>query len=140
MADEITRPVWKSRVRRFVAFALVAVVASCGTQAWSWLSKRTPPLPLIAQGLPGGNLSRARGDALTQQLYDRFPVGSPEFDLVRELWLEGFQPRTDLPTPQRGARFEFSAGMCDYRLDVDWSVDGSGHLSKISGHDSLDCP
>jgi hypothetical protein len=141
LAGETARPTWNSWLRRFAAVTIVAILASCGTRLWIWSAEPVRPLPSIAQGLPGNNYSPLRRAAFTERLNDRFPVGSAEFDLVRELWLEGFQPPTDSHPARRVARFEGGwYYFCLHWVAVVWGVDDSGRLTKISGEDGFDCP
>jgi hypothetical protein len=70
------------------------------------------------------------------RLAERFPVGSSEAVLIRELWLEGFQPETPLDAPEKKATFHRMGGLSDLaRRDaaVSWTTDGNGKLTSISG-------
>jgi hypothetical protein len=81
---------------------------------------------------------------LSERLRARFPIGSPEADLIRELWLEGFQPATDLRASKREAKFDrhadFPHDICHRVGSVYWTADEHGRLTEVSGRFSMTCP
>ena len=80
----------------------------------------------------------------SQKLHDRFPIGSLESDLIRELWLEGFLPTTDLRAPKRIAEFnrfgDVIHDICRRGGAVYWSADETGLLTALSGQFFVHCP
>ncbi|HVJ54230.1 MAG TPA: hypothetical protein VM689_17320 [Aliidongia sp.] len=118
---------------RGVPFVLVALVASCSTFLWT-LGNRKPE-PALLDGLPIA-IGLSAEQAFTQRLIDRFPLGSNEADLVRELWLEGFRPVTDLKAARREASYETPVNqlnVCVTYGTVSWSADDAGRLSALTG-------
>jgi hypothetical protein len=118
---------------RAVSFALVGLVASCSTLLWTLDSNRMPE-PAFLNGLPMA-INPAE-QPFTQRLIDRFPLGSNESDLIRELWLEGFRPVTDLKATRREASYEtplHQFNVCRTFGTVFWSADDAGRLSALTG-------
>jgi hypothetical protein len=97
--------------------------------------KRLPEPPPLVLDHPG--------DA-TALLRHRFPVGSLETDLVHELWIEGFQPRTDLRSTQRSADWErlgdFIRDICAESESVNWSANTAGQITGLSARRYRTCP
>lgn len=106
MTEVQERPPLRSRLLRLFrtlsAFACVAVVASCSTYMWSLASGRQPEPSLLA-GFQNLGLQPGQTQQFTERLNEHFPIGSREADLVRELWVEGFKPITDLSSRVRKA-------------------------------------
>jgi|GEM_PF-4707946 hypothetical protein len=121
---------------RVVAFACVAFIASCSTYVWS-LDRRGIPEPPLLAGLPQkGGFSPSETQELTDRLVATFPIGSRESELVRELWLQGFRPVTDLSAHERRATFDTDRrqfNVCVTDGVVSWSADDGGRLTAISG-------
>jgi hypothetical protein len=96
-------------------------------------------LPPLLQGIKVDQFpptNRPLGE-FGQRLARRFPIGSPEAALVRELWLEGFRPETALDAPERRADFVRLGNLSDLaRRDayVSWTADSEGKLTSISGY------
>jgi hypothetical protein len=70
-------------------------------------------------------------------LQSRFPIGSPEANLIRELWIEGFRPQTDLRAAQRSADWERLGDgihdVCAESEHVAWSANTAGQITSLSG-------
>lgn len=122
------------RVLVISSHLLVALLASCGTVIWA--DSRPIALPPLLQGIPLSlRMTEGVSPEFTQRLNKRFPPGSPETSLIRELWLSGFRPDTDLGASQRGASVTFLGDhsyICRRDAYVSWSAD-SGRLTSISG-------
>jgi hypothetical protein len=127
---------------KLAAFACVAGIASCGTFIWQLDSRRQPEPALIA-GLPmNDGLAPPGKQEFTARLAARFPIGSREADLVRNLWLQGFKPITDLSAPERKAAFGTDLhqfNVCVVDAVVSWSADSAGQLTAISGFANHTC-
>jgi hypothetical protein len=76
---------------RLVAFLAVALVASCTTRIWDAVHEPYPAMPPLLQNLPSSFAPGAESQ-FNARLVARFPVGTPEVNVIRALWLEGFQP------------------------------------------------
>jgi hypothetical protein len=72
------------------ALAGVGPLPICGTYL---LSSQFPSMPPLLQNVPGNSHDPNSQEMFSQKLRDRFPIGSLEGDLIRELCLEGFLPR-----------------------------------------------
>jgi hypothetical protein len=101
-------------------------------------------MPPMLQNLPSGSPhDQANQDRFSEQVRSRFPPGSPEAELVRELSLEGFRPATDLRAPRREAVFDrlgdFIHDICRRGGSIYWSADDVGHLTAVSGSYFIDC-
>ena len=108
-----------------------------------WLSRlEATHLPPLVQD-PNGD-SAVRGEALSRRLRERFPVGSPEADLIRELWLEGFAPTAEWRGPRRQVDFdtfrEPGFNICRTTAIVSWEADATGRLTDVAGVNFLTCP
>jgi hypothetical protein len=112
-------------------------MASCGT--WISLSLKPTPIPPLLRNLP----SPYDQDLLTERLRALFPDGSPEAEVIRELWLEGFSPVT-LQAPQRAAEFDTLGkggfDICRTHGRISWTADNNGRMIVVSGSSSWDCP
>ena len=127
---------------KLAAFACVAGIASCSTFLWQ-LDGRRQPEPALIAGLPmNDGLAPAGKQEFTARLAARFPIGSREPDLVRELWLQGFKPITVLSAPERKAAFRTDLhqfNVCVADVVVSWSADDTGRLTAISGFANHTC-
>jgi hypothetical protein len=119
------------RRRLLTAFAAVALPASCATRVWLWGTATPAPLPNLVAGLR--NPLQVGGNDFEKRLHERFPIGSPEFDLIRELWVEGFSPATG-PQSTRTALWSGDSMVCELNARVNWAADDSGHLITLSGN------
>ena len=120
---------------RFAVLACVACIASCSTYVWT-IASTPQPQPSLLAGFQNLGLQPAQTQELTARLVAHFPIGSREADLVRELWLEGFKPATDLSAHERKAvfgtdRHQFNVCVTDWV--VAWSADDAGRLAAITG-------
>ena len=124
-------------LRRLGGMVIVGSVASCGTYIFVLDSNRAPPPPLILDLPPAvGSNDLFSHKSLTDRLTQRFPPGSPETELIRELWSEGFRPTTHWSPSERGAAFEPDPrqfNICAPATSITWSTDGSGRLTGVSG-------
>jgi hypothetical protein len=130
-------------IRRLAALAGVGLAAIVGTYIYM-RSSQFPAMPPLLRNLPGNSLDPHSQEMFSQKVRDRFPVGSFEADLIRELWLEGFLPQTDLRAPKRIARFDrfgdIIHDICRRDGAVYWSADDTGHLTAVSGEFHVHCP
>jgi hypothetical protein len=127
---------------RVIAFLTVAIVASCSTKIWDAVHRQFPPLPRLLDGLTGNPNSEDRYK-FTAKLTARFPVGTPEIEVMRALWLDGFQPMTGPHADPRTAVFirfgDFVHDICRRDANVHWSADGQGRITAISGGYDTGC-
>jgi len=143
VAGQRLRSSWKLNIRDLALLACVGLLATCVTYL---LSSPSPAMPVLLQHLAGNPLDPNSQEMFSQKLRDRFPIGSLEADLIRELWLEGFLPKTDLRAPKRIAEFnrfgEFfvTHDICRRGGQVYWSADDTGRLTAVSGQFFVDCP
>ena len=109
-----------------------------GVVATIWNKPRAPvSLPPLLQGIQGDPLPRrdAPGE-FEHRLGERFPVGSSEAALVRELLAEGFKLSTAVGAATKTATFQRMGNLSDLaRRDayVSWTVDEQGKLASIAG-------
>lgn len=103
------------------------------------MSLHSTPLPPLLNHLSqhGGSQDFA------ERLDRRFPVGSPEADLMRELWLEDFRPTTSLRSGLREAEFDTlgrgNFDICRTSATVMWSADDQGRLISVNGRAGWIC-
>jgi hypothetical protein len=129
----------RGRAGRGRLAALLAATALIASVVALVLWTREPvPLPGLIQGLPYAVNPEVGSEAFTRRLRERFAIGSPETELIRELWLEGFLPQTDLGAPLRRAVFE-QPGICRSTAIVSWSADQTGRLGILSGGYNFVC-
>jgi hypothetical protein len=142
MVGQTLHSSWKVNIRRLAAFASVGLLAICGTYLYL-LSSQFPAMPPLLQHVPSTPFDPNSQEMFSQKLRDRFPIGSHEADLIRELWLEGFLPKTDLRAPKRIAEFnrfgDVIHDICRRGGEVYWSADDAGILTAVSGHFFVDC-
>jgi hypothetical protein len=141
MAGQTSRSSWRVNIRCLAALAAAGLLAICGTYL---LSPQFAAMPPLLQNIPSNYLDPSSREMFSQKLRDRFPVGSPEADLIRELWLEGFLPKTDLRAPERIAEFnrfgDVIHDICRRGGSVHWSTDDTGLLTAVSGQFFVNCP
>jgi len=113
-----------------MAIIVIMIATSCGIILMSFHSTALPPL-LQHLSMPGA------GQEFTERLAHRFPVGSPEADLIHELWLEDFRPTTSLRSSLREAGFDTlgrgNFDVCRTVATVAWSADDQGRLTSLKG-------
>lgn len=114
------------------AFGLVGAFAALAAQPFF---QPFPSMPPLMGGAPGDY-----SDALQRS----FPPGSPEANLVHELWAEGFRPLTSLTAPSRRAAFvrygDVIHDVCSSDERVEWSADARERLTSVTGHSGHTCP
>jgi hypothetical protein len=103
---------------------VVAALSACSTSP-----------PLIAD-LPN-NVFAARQE-FDRRVRDRFPVGSLQADIERELSNEGFVPFVPFPGSSNGTytrfySFEKHELVCRYDWRIAWSADEMSRLTAIEG-------
>jgi hypothetical protein len=129
-------PPWRERAGWVVTAIGIGLAASFGTLVWTSLC-RFPPLPALLRGLPENGAGVTGSRQLTHRLQVEFPIGSAESKLVRELWLEGFTPVSDLGAAERFVSFtrmgDFIHDICRADAQVRWSADNGGHLVAVTG-------
>ena len=134
----------RSRSRRGVGYVIAALAVALVLGGGAWVfTVATPaalPTPLLLQSPPSAGAGQ---EWFGQRLKERFPVASSEADLIRELWLEGFVPRTNLRAERRTAEFESQKDLfrkCRLAASVTWTADDKGQLTAIDGEFSDACP
>jgi hypothetical protein len=112
--------------------ALLGVVVFWAVQL---ATHRLQEPPALLAGHPGDD------SALLQS---RFPIGSPEANLIHELWIEGFRPQTDLRAAKRSADWarlgDVIHDVCAEYEHVDWSANAAGEITSLSGGRYTTCP
>jgi len=133
----------RSRSRRGIGIVVaVLVVAVLGGGAWFFglVSAAAPPIPQLLQSLP----DQPSQDWFVQRLKEHFPLASSEADLIRELWLEGFLPKTSLTAERRIAQYDSAEKggfrRCHLTASVSWAADNKGQLTGIDGGYAESCP
>lgn len=125
------RPV-AGQVAAACAFVLVGALAALIARPFFQPFPSMPPLMGSAPGDYSNSLQR------------RFPPGSPEADLVHELWVEGFRPLTSLTAPSREAAFvrygDVIHDVCSSDETVEWTADARGRLTSVTGQSGHACP
>ena len=137
MAEQSPRHRWKGRVLFLVLGVGVGMIGT-------WVSSLKPiPIPPLLEKLPSPFAHSDRNQVFTERLRAQFHVGTPEANLIRELWLQGFSPVTEWQGSQRAVEFDtFGKGgfaVCRTRGHVTWSADDNGRLRDISGSYSWSC-
>ena len=132
---------FRPRSRRGIGSAIVviAVALALGGGAW-FIAMAAPPIPVLLQAPPKGESPQP--DWFAQRLKERFPAGASEADLLRELWLERFLPRTNRRAERRTAGFEAQKDAfrkCRLVANVSWTADDKGLLTGIEGDYSDIC-
>ncbi len=139
MAEQLPRRAWKGRVLCLVVALGAGLMASGGT--WVSLRLKPTPIPPLLQNLPRSGPPTDQGK-ITERLRARFPMGSSETEVIRELWLEGFSPVT-LQDPQRVAEFDTLGkggfDVCRIHGRVSWTADNNGRVIAISGGSVSSC-
>jgi hypothetical protein len=137
MAAEISHPVPKGKLwpilRLTGAFIGVAILSSCATTLFGDFSAglQSKPVPTLLQNAPVNPNDHEADQKFTRQLTAKFPIGSSESALVKELWNDGFQP-TKWGVSDRDATFD-DPGICREDADISWSIDASGNITKLHG-------
>jgi hypothetical protein len=73
------------------------------------------------------------------RLQARFPLGSQESELIRELWNEGFKPSGTWTVDSRSATIVAVNIACRGGWSVDWSTNASGALTALDGSFGAGC-
>jgi hypothetical protein len=127
---------------RIAAFLAVAVISSCSTKVWDAIHKPFPALPHLLDDLPSSFEAGAHAK-FTARLAARFPVGTPELQVMRALWLDGFQPVTGPQADPRSVSFTSNGDIfheiCERYSSIHWSTDSEGRLIAISGRYFMTC-
>lgn len=102
----------------------MAFLTGCGP------SEEAPP---IARSL---NLSIGNHDLWAARLAERFPPGTTETEVVRELQAQGFS----VDGASKSAKFHWSRLPCQHYLDVSWRTGQDGMITRIGGDHWPACP
>jgi hypothetical protein len=121
---------WKLRI---LVASSVAIAA--GTLCLDACSA-TPPL---ASDLPA-NIAEA-GREFDHRIQQRFPIGSSEADLIRELSRQGFAPSVHRGDSPATHVYSFDKGSfpCDLVWNIIWKADGAGSVTTINGVHYASC-
>ncbi|WP_147306358.1 hypothetical protein [Methylovirgula sp. 4M-Z18] len=101
-------------------------------QVWSIEGK-----PLLADST-GGTEEQMR-QRFRSRLQTRFPLGSQESELIRELWNEGFKPSGTWTVDRRSATIVAQNVVCTGGWSVDWSANAVGVLTAVDGSFGSSC-
>jgi len=108
-----------------------ALISLGSVATWS----KPTALPLSLQGIEGDSFGNADTPGeFERRLKERYPVGSSEALLVRELSAEGFKLGTSLDAATKTATFQRLGGLSDLaRRDayVSWETDDKGRLTSV---------
>jgi len=122
--------------QRLLALVLVIALLLAGIEAWQWFGK-----PEIIRGIASGFLitgsPRAKSE-FSDRVRTRFPIGSPEAEVVGELMREGFYDQNSF----RGKQWLiFREGWfpCMNSWRVGWRADSSGTIEEIDGLIDASC-
>lgn len=82
--------------------------------------------PAIADDL---NLNVGNSEKWPARLSQRFPLGTPQADVMNTLQSQGFEidPRS------KTATLKWSEGVCEHHLSAAWKTNGEGRLTAIDG-------
>ena len=70
------------------------------------------------------------------RLTQRFPVGTPEAELVATLSSQGFV----IDLSKKTAKADWASGVCNNELDVVWQTDEMGKIASVGGRYFPVCP
>ena len=123
---------------------VVAVIALIGVMAVAVLDPFA--VAIVLAGIFGGSPPQiAEGKQFdwtkrpeptwTALLRQHFPVGSPSAVLIATLAEQGFE----VDVGHRTANYKWDGLPCDQWLEVDWSANGQGNISTISGNYGSAC-
>lgn len=87
------------------------------------------PPPKLVKAAGSGNVDLIDA-SFNRAVQARFPVGSSESDLIRELVAQGFEPGWG----GRNAIYKGTPVVCADEYAVVWDVDGADRLAKVSGN------
>ena len=108
-----------------------------------WLALPPREIPALCVGPSADTTDQSDASEFDQRLNARFPIGSMETALARELSSEGFHPDTTRKWPQRAAVYDrigdFFHDICHRFAEVDWSVAGDGRIGSINGRYIVTC-
>ena len=128
----------RTLARFFLCVPLGAILAlACGL-AYVLYDLSPAPMPPLLADLHG--IPEEVPRELTRRLAARFPIGSSEADLERELGREGFGKAAGANPARQHAYFESKAWLCLVNSEVSWSADDTGRLTWITGNYKLSCP
>jgi hypothetical protein len=125
-----------SRSRKIALSATGWCVAHARAVTATW--NKPLSLPPLLHGIKGDTLLRKdEPGKFERRLRGRFPTGSSEAALVRELLAERFKPDTAVGAAAKTAIFQRMGNLSDLaRRDasVSWTVDEEGKLASMAGH------
>jgi hypothetical protein len=123
-------------IKRVVTLLLATAIVITGLEAWSWFS-----LPPILRGLAPGFVSRgsvAMEEEYRNRIRLKFPAGTREENLVRDLTTEGFEDGA----VWNGRRYvSFASGSFPCRLSwtVSWKANTSVALEDVDADLNASC-
>jgi len=130
----VPRPRWQQCLRRVIAIGFIAAISSAITVGiLIWANEK--PLPALIADLQGSDADISR--AFQQRLEQRFPAGTPETDLIREIAgqfpAEGFVPTWNWTPTVHTATYGRSTFPCREDWTVTWRIDEQHHISNAHG-------
>ncbi|WP_458436876.1 hypothetical protein [Methylorubrum extorquens] len=111
----------------FTIFVILALFGGPWLALWHASKPSPASLPPLAEGLPPS--FQEADQAFSARILSKFPVGSPEANLIQTLKAQGFQRRDNGKV--RGSSFLQQALPCKLMWDIDWSANEGGEITHI---------
>lgn len=117
----------------FVAALTLVAIASAGAgYLYAWNQTANPPIPALAQDLPGADWS-AKSAAFTARLRHMHAPGTSATALQDDLKSQGFRAGWIEKPGEEVAQFSWGAPVCNYFADVRWRADPDGRIIDVVG-------
>ncbi|MCG5245115.1 hypothetical protein [Methylorubrum extorquens] len=111
----------------FTILVILALFGGPWLALWHASKPSPASLPPLAEGLPPS--FQEADQAFSARILSKFPVGSPEANLIQTLKAQGFQRRDNGKV--RGSSFLQQALPCKLMWDIDWSANEGGEITHI---------
>ncbi|TFZ57386.1 hypothetical protein E4V01_15755 [Methylorubrum sp. Q1] len=121
-----------------VSFTILVILALFGGPWLAlWYASKPSPAsrPPLAEGLPPS--FQEADHAFSARILSKFPVGSPEANLIQTLDAQGFQ-RRDIGKI-RSSSFVRQTLPCKLMWEIDWSANEGGEITRIEARYHGDC-
>jgi hypothetical protein len=117
----------------------ILVLSSVATAAVIWLNACWA-MPPLTSNLPTDIAEAAR--EFDRRVQARFPAGSLETDVVRELSSQGFVRSADRGDSSSSHVYSFEKGNfpCNFVWNIVWKTDGAGLVTMVNGIYFASCP